>query len=143
MKLIDEDTKKVLLQRDFFYEVKIMKKCFSLLSSYDSIYFEPVLESFLVHIRNLYEFFYQDGNGDKSHAQHFIKEWVKVPDKKIKDFYIKINHYLSHLSYNRVIKIYEPWNIKRIYTHFKLLIKEFLKILPDKYLNKELKQLIW
>jgi len=139
---VDEDTKIVLLQRDFLYEVKTIEEDFKILKPRGFVFFEPILESFLMHSRNLYEFFYVGGNGDKARASHFVKEWIKTPPDEIKKWIIRINQYLSHLSYNRVIEKYKPWDITFIYGHFKSLITEFLSGVPNSYLSPELKILL-
>ena len=97
---------------------------------------------FRTHFRNLYEFFYDQGNSDKAHAFHFIQSWEnKIAPTNIKRWNIKINQYLSHISYRRVTEIYNGWAVKEMYDHFITLINQFISELSEEFLTNELKSL--
>lgn len=137
-----QEDKKTLLQRDFYYEVTIFKKSYEGGLFLSAQTFEVALDSFLTHFRNLYEFFYDGGNSDKAHAFHFIESWRnKVPPSNIRIWNIKINQYLSHISYRRVTEIYSGWAVEEMYNHFINLINEFISELPSEFSNDELKRL--
>ncbi len=134
----------------FYYEVSMMKlslyiarKNFS-----DKIIqnnkMNIVLEIFLLHARNLLEFFYDknDCKKDIAHVNHFLKsgiKWKKIQTKSnswYKSLNKKINIYLSHMNYNRKIDIKEKeWNLLELKKDFNNIIKVFLKNIDDKYLT--------
>jgi hypothetical protein len=119
------------------YENKFKKIVRSIITYSNFELSEPIWESFLVHVRNLYEFFYKYNKSDKVYAKNFITSWnIKNYDKKIDLFNIKINGYLNHLSYNRVEdKNFIEWDPLFLFNHFKLLIIKFLDELEE--INKD------
>lgn len=64
-------------------------------------------------------FFYKEGNGDKTHAKHYIPNW-KIEKKfvGIKKAYLQMNTHLSHLSYTRVNGKFEIYPIDELYNHY-------------------------
>jgi len=97
----------------------------------------------LTYLRNLYEFFYRDGNGDKAHAKHYISNWEnKKPFVALKKWNIQMNTHLSHLSYTRVDGTYKPYPLDELYNHYVELIMDFLNGLEKEYMTPTLKKLL-
>ncbi len=107
-----------------------------------------VLVAFLTHIRNLYYFFYEGGNSDWMSARHYLPKWREkiILPKDIKEYNIRIQHYLSHLSYRRADPDFKykwkPLEVGLLYLHFRDLIIRFSKEVDEKYLTKRLKVLL-
>jgi len=107
------------------------------------------LEGFLLHARNLNEFYYyQSSRKDYARATDYIDKliWEKVRPKKtseIKEQEIRINHELSHLTYNRIAGdgVEKQWDCGRLYNDYIMVTKCFLDNLPDKFFGDKLKGL--
>jgi len=147
---IDDNLKKALLNDHFEYEFRRMREIFlymlneGIRNKNQIITENFVLVAFLTHIRNLYEFFYKPGNIDWASAEHYISEWKskrKLPEN-IKNYNIRINHFLSHLSYRRVDTEFKPYEIDILYKHFEEILKYFFSLLPEKYKTPKIIKLL-
>ena len=147
---MDEFENKRGLLKHFIYEVKMMRADFFLLNDirYQNIN-GVIFESFLVHIRNLYEFFYKNVKFSlrgQAYVGHFVStKFVteKEDNNIIKICREKINNNLSHLTYYRNNSEINWRYFHLIYNHFKKLIIQFLeKISEGKYANSELANLL-
>ena len=141
MKTPSEDVRKRLLDGGFDYEARMMVEALAYINPDGSVP-NIILVGLLTHIRNIYEFFYGSGKGNKAYAGHYIGSWKnKKAPLKVKKWYIQINNYLSHLSYERVTGKYELYPINTICGHLLVLVKDFLNELPDKYMTTTMKEL--
>ncbi len=104
------------------------------------------LESFLVHARNLLQFFYDkvSKKGSRSCAHHFINNWEKICPSKtedVKKLYGKVSDEVHHLSYKREAKENKvPWNDVELLHNFMEIVKLFNSHLDPKYKTKEFKK---
>ncbi len=145
----NNELKIALLNEHFYYEVTCVRDTFYCIQ--EKKWAQPngrftidnrLLVDFLVHVRILYEFFYETGKKDTSYATDFIKNWkVKEPLEGIKKWKIQINNYLSHLTYTRVTQAegkhsYELYPVDVLYYHFRNLTIEFLSNIPKEYALK-------
>lgn len=101
------------LKEHFFYEVEMLiysaQKLFEANQKNDTPGINMGLETFLLHSRNLIEFFYFDKNKNKEYARavDFInpKKWNLVRpqrDESINKFLERANYEVSHLTYKRL-----------------------------------------
>ena len=136
---ITEKAKKLSLQGGFYYEINMVLDVIN----NNLLGYDCGRAAFLIHIKNLYEFFYGNVRGYRYvHAGHYIKKWGnKKPLSEVKLWKIKINQYLSHLTYERVTEKYTPLPFGDLYKHFRKLIIDFLGELPSEYLTPKLKEL--
>ncbi|OGY88906.1 MAG: hypothetical protein A3B30_01020 [Candidatus Komeilibacteria bacterium RIFCSPLOWO2_01_FULL_52_15] len=87
-------------------------------------------ESFLIHARNLIDFF-EDWKNDKDircSDFNISKASVKLPDNNTKS---EINKYLSHLTKERIKKQSPLWEITKIKEELHKYFKYFLSGLPE------------
>ena len=108
------------------------------------------LESFLLHSRNLTEFFYfpKDRKKECARAVDFISqdEWNRVRpqrDEEIKSFLKRANHETSHLTYKRFYGDPDDkrWKWGQYFLKLIKVIRSFLDNLPEKYIGAQLEQL--
>lgn len=147
-----EETKKKLLEGGlggFYYEFSMMREGAILIMSCripntNNIQAPNImLVGFLTHIRNLYEFFYGSGEKGLAYAGHYIKSWKdKKPSPDIRELYVRLQVFLSHLSYARTTKKWEPYPIDSLYFHFRDLTIEFLSNFPEESLPEKLNNLL-
>jgi hypothetical protein len=100
------------------------------------------LEAFLLHFRNLIEFFRGKTNGDtltiSQPADFWSKDlpdvsklarpdlWTKYEERDKSD---KISRYLQHCTKQRVIK--KKWDVDEMFSDLKPLIEKFESLLPE------------
>ena len=152
MPKLTEDTKKKLLDSSFNYEFfnlrfsfyKMLETGTHTLTGDINDFQNTALVDFLVHTKIFYEFFYGNPNSkSKAHAGHYIKSWEdKQPPKDIEEWKDRINIFLSPLSYVRVTEEYKRYPIDFLYEHFRGLVIDFLKELPEEYEIIGLKRLL-
>jgi hypothetical protein len=103
------------------------------------------LEAFLLHFRNLIEFFRGKISGDTLTIlqpwDFWSKEipdvtelvrpdiWTKYEERDKDDENDKISRYLQHCTKQRVIK--KKWNVEEMYSDLKQLIEKFESLLPE------------
>ncbi len=95
-----------------------------------------MIESALIHLRNLYEFFCgKESSKDNIIAGHFIEKkpdgtaWKSPALPFIASCKDRINKSLSHLTYTRV-KGKTCWRFKRIRQDIEFAYSEFFSLLP-------------
>jgi hypothetical protein len=108
-----------------------------------------LMESFLIHARNLNEFFYgweMAANGQKMLLQDDViaedffdakKRWLKPQTNRLSDeLRQRINDQLSHLTYARVVGRYGDWDFSDIRQRMSNLVDLFFQeVSPDKVGN--------
>jgi hypothetical protein len=140
---ITDDIKKGFLESHFSYEVRMIMEDIRMINPNTGQVPNAVLVDFLVHIRILYEFFYKFEKGNKAHAGDYIESWKdKKSPPEIEKWNMQINNFLSHLSYERVNKKYNPYPVFMFYGYFGNLVINFLSELSDKYKTPSLKKLL-
>ncbi len=103
------------------------------------------LEAFLLHFRNLIEFFRGKISGDTltiSQPGDFWSKnppditecvrpdlWAKYEERDKNDENDKISRYLQHCTKQRVIK--KKWDVEEMYSDLKPLIEKFESLLPE------------
>jgi hypothetical protein len=102
------------------------------------------LEAFLLHFRNLIEFFRGKISRDTltiSRPSDFLVKtpdvsklvrpdlWAKYEERKKTEENDKISRYLQHCTKQRVIK--KKWNVEEMYSELKPLIEKFESLLPE------------
>lgn len=146
----------IFLERHFYHEVKRMQECFYdlLRTMYPSPpikgranFSETALESFLVHVRTLYEFFYNSGGSNLAHAKDYLEGVWENPIELqgIERWNTQINNYLIHLSKERGLQKSKPYTfypIGVLYRHFKRLVIDFLHQLLKNTKNDILQSLL-
>jgi len=146
MKKITKKDKRLFLESHFSHEVELMVQSFLLYVHPQLFRSEVVMEAFLIHVRNFYEFFYINEGKNNAHAVDYIPKW-KVKKKLIglKRWNTQINNYLLHLSYERNLqesKPYTEYKIDVLYNHFREVILDFWEELPKYYKKPYLTKLI-
>jgi hypothetical protein len=126
--------------RNYFYELSMFRHmliaCVNLArqhSQSSEIFKNATLESLLVHVRNLFDFFY-GGETDKDdmRAFHFVKGgmlWQAPKAAYLEKMRPKINKHLSHLTYSRVLMT-PSWNLMQMAAEIEEANKKFLEALP-------------
>jgi hypothetical protein len=103
------------------------------------------LEAFLLHFRNLIEFFRGKSSGDTltiSRPEDFWSKhlpnvsklirpdlWAKYEERDKRDENDKISRYLQHCTKQRVIK--KKWDVDEMYSDLKPLIEKLEALLPE------------
>ena len=128
---------------NFEYEIRNVIYGMTNLRYSNGLFPTIVYVGILTYLRNFYEFFYEDGNGDKAHAKHYILNWeIKNPFKEIRKWNTQMNTHLSHLSYTRVRGEFKQYPIDELYNHYMGLAIIFLNEIPQKYITPNLKKLL-
>ncbi len=107
------------------------------------------MESFLIHARNLHDFFYgleeaQKGNkrvrGDDVFVEHFFDGdgWHSPVENRLTgDEIDRVNKRLAHLTYSREDGRYEDWDFKGIHSRLLALVELFnIKVSFDKKVER-------
>lgn len=111
-----------------------------------NLYYAVLMESFLIHVRNLNEFFYgwemARGHADKLREDDVIVEdffdykmpWIKPLDEKLPDdLRQRINKQLAHLTYARKIGHYGDWDYSDLMHRMGSLLEQFFQaVAPEK-----------
>lgn len=150
MTITDSQKKKAV--HHVVYEIVMFKFTAGLLISgvSDQALKNVLIESFGVHSRNLFDFFYKERKGDDIIANDFIgdkKEFRKNKSKKrsLSGLQRKDNKQISHLTYSRnnYNSRTKPWNVILIRTQTEKTIEAFFNSLDDErkaWFNEELKE---
>lgn len=101
-----------------------------------------ILESFLIHARNLIDFFYLDSpRPDDVVAEHFIKNWNRqrppVTDL-LKNTKSQANKHLAHLTYQRRSLDQPSWAFERIERDLINVLKKFFEYALEEKLCHEI-----
>jgi hypothetical protein len=136
---------------DAFYEFDMLRECMTALGPYgDSKKLDPkgrlvrnaLLESFLIHLRNLLVFLHYV---DKTHendvrAAEFVKDWGKPKTMPacVSDAYRWVCVRIAHLSYERqdVGEDDRDWPVGAIYAAIGATMKEWLERTPSHLLDE-------
>lgn len=107
------------------------------------------LEDFLLHARNLLEFFYHacPKTDKRACAEHFFKnqkDWLKICPAKtddIKKLENRVNGEVTHLGYNRFdgVSTEKLWNNVQLLHDFMNIVKIFINNAEEKYISQTLK----
>lgn len=145
------------LDEHFSYEVDMiffsLKKCIELGKTTENIPNKNMaIENFLLHARNLLEFFYQPHNKNEkcSYAGHFFNnedDWGKIcPNKTetIKQLEKRVHNEVTHLGYDRISGTppEKSWDNQQLLKDFMAIIKIFIENTNDKYISEELRKKI-
>lgn len=119
--------------------------------SRDKNFGNMALETFLLHARNLREFFYKDDKGRPDDARAFELFMDKDPWKKlrpnetdsIKEVKNRADKELAHLTYKRISGTppEKKWDCGKILFDLLGVVKVFLDKLPEQYFGENLKDL--
>ena len=103
------------------------------------------MESFFIHVRNLYEFFKKYGDANKMGANQYV--YNSVYPKKMSGLLQSwvgdhINNRVTHIRFRRIDieKIYYEWPITEIYKEMRQQLIEFLSLVPEENICDELKK---
>ncbi len=151
-KIPGKEKRKEFLEQHFYYEVLLMRDAGKMIiQAYPNPISDHVKASFLLHIRNLYEFFYGYENprvrDDTALAiDHEGWEAKSVPED-IGPYHKPLHIFLSHLSYERDSEeLTNRFPLLRLYNHFRMLTMGFLEKIDEEYPDslklKELKELL-
>jgi hypothetical protein len=140
----DDETLKEMARRHLSYEVKMLRELADALRGNGvgpRTMRNALLESFLIHYRNLYDFFYPDFPGRKR-LPHDIcaldylqnqKRWRKKrpdADPKLLENRERVNVLLAHLTLRRLRYNTRSWHDKKMAGLIEELLQEFLRELP-------------
>jgi hypothetical protein len=95
-----------------------------------------LLESFVIHTRNLIEFFYgKIKKGDEILAEQFVPTWPTVRTKQtalLEDAQNRAHVHIAHLTYKRLEVINEdnPWPVSNIAQELSAVYEKFHMHLP-------------
>ena len=123
-----------------FYEISILILAYNYFII-TNIFPPELQEVFLLHTRNLYNFFYPPKNirYDDMCVYDFLDDYENYdknrtpPNDFPKSKIIDINKYLSHLTYERCEHDYKLWDYSYYASNIIKTIKSFLNSLPDNY----------
>jgi hypothetical protein len=140
----DEQTLKEMARRHLSYEVKMLRELADALQGNGvgpRTMRNALLESFLIHYRNLYDFFYPDFPGRRRlpHdvcARDYLRDtrrWRKhrpEGDSKFRENRERVNVLLAHLTFRRLKYNSRSWHDKKMASMIETLLQEFLRELP-------------
>ncbi len=135
----------------------MLKYCAGILTSHaprTGPAFAVVMESFLVHARNLNHFFYATEIARESTPPKAIRlddvivedyfessahHWLKPLDNRLsRDELQKVNRQLAHLSYSRVVTNRESWDFQKIEASLTATYDLFIRSVPKSRLHPRL-----
>lgn len=140
----DDETLREMARRHLSYEVKMLRELADGLRGHGvgpRTMRNALLESFLIHYRNLHDFFYPDFPGRKR-LPHDIcavdylqnqKRWRKKrpdADPKLLENRERVNVLLAHLTLRRLKYNTRSWHDKKMASLIEELLQEFLRELP-------------
>jgi len=96
----------------------------------DAYLHDALLESFVVHLRNLIDFFYRDGQGNDVVAKDFFdkpSKWSPRESKLLKNAHTRANKELSHLTAVRKNEgdPEKPWDLAALYGEIDAVAMDF------------------
>ncbi|MDO8508186.1 MAG: hypothetical protein Q7S27_00715 [Nanoarchaeota archaeon] len=150
-KQITSKEKNDLIREHFYYEVFMLINLRNYLIDYFSgrnslftIHQNVLINSILLHSRNLLEFFYYpiDKNNNYARARDFMIDWEKkIPNKTkaIIELEKRTSNECTHLTYNRLVGLeHKKWDLISMTNDLIKLIKLFLDNLPQTYFDEKL-----
>lgn len=150
---LDDEEKKRYLREHFYYEVKMLDFAAAKLAEFaptDIWNRNMALETFLLHARNLKEFFYYKPCKPYLRAYDFVEnetEWDRdKPAEKthwIKEVEGRADKELVHLTHGRIYGTppEKKWDYGTIQRDFLKVVKHFLDHLPEKYIDERLRKI--
>lgn len=100
-----------------------------------------LLESFLIHCRNLIDFFYPTDfckkDKDNILAEHYVEAWPNNISDGLNNYRKMVNKKLAHLSYSRIEGT--EWPIAELQNIINGLMREFIQKAPTDKLSYELR----
>lgn len=149
---LNDEEKKRYLREHFYYEVKMLHFAvckFALTDILDIWNRNMALETFLLHARNLKEFFYYKPCKKYLRAYDFVENEIKWDrDKPKKTHWIievesRADKELAHLTNERIYGTppEKKWKCGIIQRDFLKLAKCFLDHLPEKYIDERLREI--
>lgn len=112
----------------------------------DTYLTNAILESFLVHVRNIIDFFYNlSPRGDDVIAGDFISNWRELSPPitaLLSETKERSNKHLVHLTYARIdLEESEEWQFEKIEKDIKKVLKEFFENVSEEHLNSKIEQI--
>lgn len=112
---------------------------------------DAMLETLLLHARNLVEFFYKDEKSIKTDALalEFFgsrSDWIGLRPKitdSLKEIRRRAGKELAHLTYKRIARNspQKDWNTKKIMDDLLKVVYTYLREVPSKYKGEEIRAL--
>lgn len=140
--------KKQWLNEHFLYEFQMMYYAFVGLSdSQDQTKVNINLDCFLLHLRNLLEFFGYGRDKKKKYAraEDFNSNWITIRPKHdpFTKYSNRINTEITHLGYDRKYGMTEDkaWSVGEMLIEYTKIMQSFLINLDKCYLGKPLQNL--
>jgi hypothetical protein len=145
------------------YEINMLKYCGNLLQSPkrpEGSEHAILMESFLIHARNLNSFFcglervsdkgkLEKIRGGVPENDVIVEEfflstpWEKLAEELLsEDLRNKINYQLAHISYERTISRADTWDYKMIQERLQRVLDKFISTVPLVKHHPELKELL-
>ena len=126
------------------YEINKIFEAYDYFKTHPKNYTQLRIEIFLLHSRNLFDFFYPNKTIqiDTMCVFDFLDNYEEFNNKRTtkKDLdsdkvKVKINKCLSHITYARCYSSFPDWHIEKIMKGMVETIKTFYEVLPDDYKN--------
>lgn len=139
----DENDLREMARRHLSYEIKMLRELSAALQGKGvgpRTLNNALLESFLIHYRNLYDFFYPENKRrlpfdiaatDYLPAPHWRKVRPKADIKKIVENRERVNSLLAHLSLRRLRYTTRSWPDKKMAGAIEEMVEAFIGQLPQ------------
>ena len=149
------EEKKEFLNHFFLYEIDMLE---SMNKSHENLFHAPVdrqfveniiVETYLLHGRNLLEFFYYDDQQqDKATANEFLEKWndwkkLRPPlTESLKILRRRVDRETTHLTYKRIVGKPESkfWNFHVLYVDLMMVFCIFAKNVAEEYADEKFRQ---
>jgi hypothetical protein len=127
------------------YEIgMVFETAYKLNDRKDIVVYNALLESFMIHTRNLIYFFYGDPVYDDIVASHFVFGWELVRKSKsllLRRFEEEANKKVAHLTYQRFSGDF-IWDIDEITLELKRCIQQFIDLVENTKVTGNFKQYV-
>ena len=147
---IHTNTELQTASKALFYAAEMFQNCAIFLArkQYDNETMQhALLESFLIHTREVLEFFYptsktQDDNDTIVAADFFDQGGWRIPAETdmLKNARTRLNKQLAHLSYSRP-RLEPNWNVSLIHRDIQALFLEFMKTVASEKIEPHFHEL--
>ena len=110
----------------------------------DIVVYNALLESFMIHTRNLIYFFYNDPTYDDIVAAHFVFGWELlrgVKSLRLRNVEEEANKKVAHLTYRRFSDD-TSWDIQAIVQELQVVLAKFCAQVDDLKVTSNFKQYI-